>query len=94
MLRGNSTYTYDGNWKLQAENGATATTSQLVHWNYAATMRAAAPTARSTRQGGGRQRLDASSAGGVYRFENGHILLWTNWSEPRGCARSIARAPE
>ena len=37
VLRGASTYTYDGNWKVQAENGADGTTSTAAHWNYAAT---------------------------------------------------------
>jgi len=27
VLRGSSTYTFDGNWKLQAENGADGYTS-------------------------------------------------------------------
>ena len=37
MLRGSSTYTYDGNWKVQAENGADGYHVSAVHWNYAAT---------------------------------------------------------
>ena len=37
ILRGSSTYTYDGNWKLQAENGADGYHVTSVHWNYAAT---------------------------------------------------------
>lgn len=37
VLRGTSTYTFDGNWKLQAENGADGYHVSAVHWNYAAT---------------------------------------------------------
>ena len=37
VLRGSSTYTYDGNWKVQAENGADGYHVTAVHWNYAAT---------------------------------------------------------
>ena len=37
VLRGASTYTYDGNWKLQAENGADGYHVSSVHWNYVAT---------------------------------------------------------
>ena len=37
VLRGSSTYTYDGNWKLQAENGADGYHVSAAHWNYAAT---------------------------------------------------------
>ncbi len=43
ILRGASTYTYEGNWKLTAENGADGYHVSAVHWNYAAT----------TKQGGG-----------------------------------------
>lgn len=38
VLRGGSTYTYGGNWKLQAENGADGYHVCAVHWNYVATV--------------------------------------------------------
>ncbi|MGH6809202.1 MAG: Rieske 2Fe-2S domain-containing protein, partial [Ensifer adhaerens] len=38
VLRGNSSYIYDGNWKLQMENGCDGYHVSSVHWNYAATM--------------------------------------------------------
>lgn len=37
VLRGSSTYTYEGNWKLTAENGADGYHVSAVHWNYVAT---------------------------------------------------------
>jgi benzoate/toluate 1,2-dioxygenase alpha subunit len=37
VLRGASTYVYDGNWKLQTENGADGYHVSTVHWNYVAT---------------------------------------------------------
>ncbi len=37
VLRGSSTYTFNGNWKLQAKNGADGYHVSAVHWNYAAT---------------------------------------------------------
>jgi benzoate/toluate 1,2-dioxygenase alpha subunit len=37
VLRGSSTYVYDGNWKLQTENGADGYHVTTVHWNYVAT---------------------------------------------------------
>ena len=43
VLRGSSTYAYDGNWKVQAENGADGYHVTATHWNYAATTRAATP---------------------------------------------------
>ena len=37
VLRGASSYVFDGNWKLQAENGADGYHVSATHWNYAAT---------------------------------------------------------
>src|SRR5699024_3659912 len=37
VLTGNSSYIYDGNWKLQMENGADGYHVSSVHWNYLAT---------------------------------------------------------
>ena len=36
VLRGSSSYIYDGNWKLQVENGADGYHVSSVHWNYVA----------------------------------------------------------
>ncbi|MBS7349061.1 MAG: benzoate 1,2-dioxygenase large subunit [Comamonas sp.] len=82
VLRGSSTYMYEGNWKLQAENGADGYHVTAVHWNYAATQ-----AQRKSRDSG--DDINAMSAGGwakngggSYSFENGHILLWTRWDNP------------
>ncbi|MBS0476484.1 MAG: Rieske 2Fe-2S domain-containing protein [Proteobacteria bacterium] len=78
VLRGNSSYIYDGNWKLQMENGCDGYHVSSVHWNYAATM--------GRRHAEGTKATDANnwskSVAGVYGFENGHILLWTNTLNP------------
>ncbi len=75
VLRGSSSYTYQGNWKLQMENGADGYHVSVVHWNYASTM------ARRNYEEDGVKTVDANgwskSTGGVYGFENGHMLLWT-----------------
>lgn len=82
VLRGSSTYTYDGNWKLQAENGADGYHVSATHWNYAATTnrRTSGESANDTKN------MDAGSwsrqKGGFYSFENGHLLLWTEWADP------------
>ncbi|MGQ3676127.1 Rieske 2Fe-2S domain-containing protein [Xanthobacter sp. TB0139] len=80
VLRGNSSYIFDGNWKLQMENGADGYHVSSVHWNYAATMGHRNYEAEGTRT------VDANgwsrSVGGVYGFENGHILLWTRLLNP------------
>lgn len=81
VLRGSSTYTYDGNWKLQAENGADGYHVSAVHWNYVAT------TAHRTDDGkeDDIKATDASKwakqRGGFHAYENGHILLWTEWAD-------------
>ncbi|MRT01112.1 Rieske 2Fe-2S domain-containing protein [Ralstonia pickettii] len=78
VLRGNSSYVYDGNWKMQMENGCDGYHVSTVHWNYAATM--------GRRKEGGTQAVDANSwsksVAGVYGFEHGHILLWTKTMNP------------
>ncbi len=82
VLRGASTYTYDGNWKLQAENGADGYHVSSVHWNYAAT------TSRRD-SGESKNETRAMSAGewgnqggGYFSFPNGHLMLWSQWANP------------
>jgi benzoate/toluate 1,2-dioxygenase alpha subunit len=78
VVRGASTYTYDANWKMQMENGADGYHVSSVHWNYVATM--------GNRKEDGVQAVDpngwSKSIGGVYGFENGHMLLWTKMLNP------------
>ncbi len=79
VLRGSSTYTYDGNWKLTAENGADGYHVGSVHWNYLSTM------GRRKYEEGGTQAVDArgwSGEGGFYAFDHGHIMLWTRLMNP------------
>jgi benzoate/toluate 1,2-dioxygenase subunit alpha len=82
VLKGASTYTYDGNWKVQAENGADGYHVAATHWNYAATTarRSTGESLTETRA------MDAGSygktRGGFYAFEHGHVLLWTTRSNP------------
>jgi len=82
VLRGSSTYTYDGNWKVQAENGADGYHVSAVHWNYAATTarRSSGESATETKA------MDAGQwgklRGGYYAWEKGHILLWNEWANP------------
>ena len=82
VLRGSSTYVYEANWKLQAENGADGYHVTAVHWNYAATQnqrkeRDCGDDIKAMSAGGW-----AKKGGGSYSFENGHLLLWTRWDNP------------
>lgn len=78
VVKGSSTYTYDANWKMQMENGADGYHVSSVHWNYVATM--------GNRKEDGVKAVDpngwSKSIGGVYGFDNGHILLWTKMLNP------------
>jgi benzoate/toluate 1,2-dioxygenase alpha subunit len=82
VLRGASTYTFDGNWKVQAENGADGYHVTALHWNYAATT--------SRRESGESKNetkaLDAGgwgkSGGGYWSFPHGHLCLWTWKANP------------
>jgi benzoate/toluate 1,2-dioxygenase alpha subunit len=93
VLRGASTYTYEGNWKLQAENGADGYHVSAVHWNYAATT-----NQRKQREAGTDQirAMDAGKwgqqGGGFYAFDHGHILLWTKWANPEDRPNFARRA--
>ena len=82
VVRGASSYVFDGNWKLQTENGADGYHVSATHWNYAATTSrrkdaAQVDNVRAMSAGGW-----AKQGGGFYSFEHGHLLLWTNWSNP------------
>jgi benzoate/toluate 1,2-dioxygenase alpha subunit len=82
VLRGSSTYAYDGNWKLQTENGADGYHVSTVHWNYAATT----DRRKQAERPDDVRAMSASGigkhGGGFYSFENGHLLLWSNWANP------------
>lgn len=78
VLAGSSSYIFDGNWKLQMENGCDGYHVSSVHYNYAKTM--------GRRAEGGTKAVDANgwskAVSGVYGFDNGHILLWTKVLNP------------
>lgn len=83
VLRGSSTYTFDGNWKVQAENGADGYHVSATHWNYVATV-----SRRST----GESANDTKTmnvgefgkvGGGYWSYPNGHLCLWTYATNPQ-----------
>jgi benzoate/toluate 1,2-dioxygenase alpha subunit len=80
VLRGSSSYIYDGNWKLQAENGADGYHVSSVHWNYIAT------TSRRNAESDDVKATDLSKMsklkGGYYSFENGHMVVWSRFADP------------
>lgn len=65
VLRGSSTYTYDGNWKVQAENGADGYHVTATHWNYAATTARRASGESSEHHEDGRRRQVGQAGRGL-----------------------------
>lgn len=93
VLRGSSSYVYEGNWKLAAENGADGYHVTAVHWNYAATQ-----GQRKQREAGEEVRTMSAGnwgkqGGGFYSFEHGHMLLWSRWANPED-RPTFERLPE
>src|ERR1700716_1029465 len=87
VLRGSASYVYDGNWKLQTENGADGYHVSSVHWNYAATTNQRKAAVEVAEAKDDIRAMDAGGwakqGGGFYSFEHGHLLLWTNWANPQ-----------
>ncbi len=83
IIPGPQTYTYDGNWKLQAENGVDGYHVNMIHGNYVQT------TNNRQRMAGNREvtiPIDVSQfsnyPGGYYALDNGHVVLWNESPNP------------
>lgn len=88
VLPGKSTYTYDGNWKLQNENGLDGYHVSTVHYNYVATVQHRQQV--NAEKGGASSTLDYSKLGagdaetddGWFSFNNGHSVLFSDMPNP------------
>lgn len=88
ILPGKSTYTYDGNWKLQNENGLDGYHVSTVHYNYVSTVQHRQQV--NAEKGGASSTLDYSKLGagdaetddGWFSFRNGHSLLFSDMPNP------------
>ena len=83
VVPGVHSYTYDGNWKLQAENGVDGYHINAIHGNYVLT------TNNRQRIANGRDVTSTVNvagfsrfSGGYYAFENGHVVLWNESPNP------------
>jgi benzoate/toluate 1,2-dioxygenase alpha subunit len=83
VLGGRSTYTFNANWKLQAENGVDGYHVASTHANYVETTKHRAELNRP----GSTKTMNAGdipkSRGGYYDLGNGHTILWSDWSNPQ-----------
>ncbi|MAA73357.1 MAG: benzoate 1,2-dioxygenase large subunit [Salinisphaeraceae bacterium] len=85
VLPGKQFYTFEGNWKLQAENGVDGYHVGTIHANYVQTI---ANRKKIRAEQDGVKPMDVGSLGGelpngFYAFENGHVMLWNEWTNPQ-----------
>ena len=89
VIPGRSTYTFDGNWKLQTENGLDGYHVSTVHFNYVATVLnrhrqenehddAPFKTLDYRKLGAG----DRTTDDGWFAFRNGHSVLFSDMPNP------------
>ena len=89
ILPGSSSYTFDGNWKLQNENGLDGYHVSTVHYNYVATVQHRQQ--QDAKKGVGSKTLDYSKLGagdketddGWFAFKNGHTILFSDMPNPQ-----------
>ena len=77
VLRGAGRYTYQGNWKMQVENGLDGYHVPTVHSNYVMTvmrrLMGASTNDTKTMSASGWGKEDE---GGFFSFDHGHALIW------------------
>jgi benzoate/toluate 1,2-dioxygenase alpha subunit len=83
VLKGSSTYTFDANWKMQAENGVDGYHVATVHRSYVATiMRRAKIMAGADKTRAMNVGKFGATLAGFMDLGQGHVLLWSDWSDP------------
>jgi benzoate/toluate 1,2-dioxygenase alpha subunit len=84
VLKGRSVYTYEGNWKLQAENGVDGYHVDSVHANYVQMIK---NRAKINAEGKALKVMAVGDfnrfRGGYYDLGNGHTMLWSSVSNPQ-----------
>ena len=84
LIKGVCSYSYDGNWKLQAENGVDGYHPSTVHWNFIATQQHRAKMdAKGDKTKGMNPVTDPNKVkGGYFDFGRGHTMIWGDWTNP------------
>lgn len=85
VLKGAATYSFRGNWKLQAENGIDGYHPTTVHKNFADTQR---QRLRANAGSGAPKTLELIPTGptgnaGYFDFGNGHGVMWGTFPNPQ-----------
>jgi benzoate/toluate 1,2-dioxygenase alpha subunit/2,4,5-trichlorophenoxyacetic acid oxygenase 1 len=81
FVPGRSIYTYDGNWKLQMDNGLDQYHLTSTHTSFLEVQarRQAGQGNQAARQFQWHKRFNQE--GGIYQFQNGHAAIWLNQAE-------------
>ncbi len=84
VLKGHSTYSYEGNWKLQAENGVDGYHAPFVHANFVSTIENRKRSKSvGTKTKAMNVRHDPSKMhGGYFDLGRGHVMIWRDWDNP------------
>jgi benzoate/toluate 1,2-dioxygenase alpha subunit len=94
VLKGYSRYTYQGNWKLQVENGIDGYHPTTVHWNFAETQRKRAMTNANGAKPRTLELVPTAPTGnaGYFDFGRGHGVMWGNFPNPEERCNFAQRA--
>ncbi len=90
VLKGNATYRFRGNWKLQSENGVDGYHFGQVHQNYVKVLQHRSQRERQSgqptksRSGFNSDKWGADT--GWYDLGNGHAVIWLNIMDPENRA--------
>lgn len=83
LLKGKSTYTFNGNWKMQAENGVDGYHVEATHANYVMVYqnreKINAEKGLKVMAAG---RIATAPQSGFYHLGNGHTVLWWDKGNP------------
>jgi benzoate/toluate 1,2-dioxygenase alpha subunit len=84
IVRGSTDYTYNGNWKLQTENGVDGYHFDIVHRTFIGVIQRRVATKTDAVRAVDVGRLEKPGiASGCYDLGNGHTLLWTDYPNPQ-----------
>ncbi|MBV1876160.1 MAG: Rieske 2Fe-2S domain-containing protein [Pseudomonadales bacterium] len=79
VIPGVLSYTFEGNWKLQAENGVDGFHVDAIHSNYMQTVKRRADLATDDTIKASSLEGLADLPGGYYHLGNGHAVLWNEF---------------
>jgi len=86
VVKGSSTYIYEGNWKMQAENGIDGYHFTTIHANYVGVIARRAAIEAAGGEDKVKVAYDSSMmkgfSSGHYDLNNGHAVIWIDFPKP------------